>query len=34
MAMIGTAAVVLPNAQIPANVQQKSTVTLSGGGVQ
>jgi hypothetical protein len=34
MAMLASAAVVLPRAQVPANVQQKSTVTLSGGGVQ
>jgi len=34
MAMLAGAAVVLPKAKLPANVRQKSTVTLSGGGIQ
>jgi hypothetical protein len=34
MAMMAGAAVVLPQAKIPANVRQRNTVTLGGGGVQ
>ena len=34
MAMMAGAAVVLPKARVPANVRQKSTVTLGGGGIQ
>jgi hypothetical protein len=34
MAMMAGAAVVLPQAKIPANVRQRNTVTLGGGGIQ